>query len=99
MLFWGMGVEFKAKIMSNYSRKVKWQQVITTRIGFCVYNFWAHSQNWCLNSVGKILEKNFELVHFFDIAVGLHIYENWTSSQIFYKDFANIISYPPFIIF
>ena len=30
MLFWGMGVKLNCKIMSNYSREVKWQQRITT---------------------------------------------------------------------
>ena len=34
--FWGMDVEFKGKIMSNYSKEVEWQQGITTGIGFCV---------------------------------------------------------------
>ena len=46
MLFWRMGVEFKDKIILNYSREVEWQQGITTQIGFLV-----HSQNWCVNSV------------------------------------------------
>ena len=30
VLFYGMGVEFEGKIMSNYSRVVKWQQSVTT---------------------------------------------------------------------
>ena len=33
-----MGVKFKGKIMSNYSKEVEWQQGITTGIGFCVYS-------------------------------------------------------------
>ena len=37
MLFWGMGVEFKGKMMSNYSKEMGSQQGITTGIGFCVY--------------------------------------------------------------
>ena len=44
MLFWGIGEEFKSKIMSNYSREVEWQQGITTGIGFCVKNVLGHSQ-------------------------------------------------------
>ena len=31
-----MGVEFKGKIMLNYSKEVEWQQGITIGIGFCV---------------------------------------------------------------
>ena len=29
MLFWGMGMEFKGKIMSKYSRKVERQKGVT----------------------------------------------------------------------
>ena len=54
MLFWGMGVEFKRKIMSNYSREVEWQQNITTRIGFYEYNvssliYWMHYDSAVVN--------------------------------------------------
>ena len=44
MLFWGIGEEFKCKIMSDYSREVEWQQGITTGIEFCVKNVLGHSQ-------------------------------------------------------
>ena len=42
ILFWEMSVEFKGKIMLNYSWEVEWQQGITTGIGFCVYNVLGH---------------------------------------------------------
>ena len=38
VLFYGMGVEFKGEIFSNYSRSVKWQQGVTVGIGLSVYN-------------------------------------------------------------
>ena len=38
VLFYGMGVEFKGEISSNYSRRVKWQQSVTAGIGLSVYN-------------------------------------------------------------
>ena len=44
MLYWGMGMEFKRKIMSNYSREVEWLQGINRRIGFCLKNVLYHSQ-------------------------------------------------------
>ena len=44
ILFWGISVEFKSKIMSNYSREVKLQQGITARIGNCVQNVLGHSR-------------------------------------------------------
>ena len=37
VVFYGMGVEFKGKIFSNYSRRVKWQQGVTAGIGLTVY--------------------------------------------------------------
>ena len=53
------------------------------------------------NKVGKILEKqlwrNSFLVKLW--ALGLQLFEKWTPSQIFDKDFAKIISYPFIIIF
>ena len=33
-----LGVEYKAKIMLQYSRGMKWQQSFTTGAGFYVYN-------------------------------------------------------------
>ena len=33
MLFWGMGVEFKGKIMSSYFREVEWQQGSLQELG------------------------------------------------------------------
>ena len=38
VLFYGMGVEFKGEISSNYSRRVTWQQSVTAGIGLSVYN-------------------------------------------------------------
>ena len=38
VLFSGMGVELKGKIMFHYPRGVKIQQVFTARVAFYVYN-------------------------------------------------------------
>ena len=38
VLFYGMRMEFKGEISSNYSRRVKWQQSVTAGIGLSVYN-------------------------------------------------------------
>ena len=50
MLFWGIRVELKSKIMLSYSREVEWQQGINTWIKFSVYKVLAHTQNSCVNS-------------------------------------------------
>ena len=44
-------MEFKDKIMSNYSKEVEWQQGITTGIGFCVYSVLEYSHLLCHNGV------------------------------------------------
>ena len=46
-----MGVKFKGKIMSNYSKEVEWQQGITTGIGFCVYSVLEYSRLLCHSDV------------------------------------------------
>ena len=53
------------------------------------------------NKVGKVLEKNPWRSSFFVKlqALGLEIFEKWTPSQLFYKDFSKIISYPFIILF
>ena len=44
-----MGVEYKGKIMLNYSKEVVWQQDITIGIGFCVYTVLEYSHWLCHN--------------------------------------------------
>ena len=46
-----MGVEFKGKIISNYSKEVEWQQGIPKGIGFCVYSVLEHFCWLCHNGV------------------------------------------------
>ena len=46
-----MGVEFKCKILSNYSRGVKWQQGVTIGIGFCLYNVFGWPLWMCCSGV------------------------------------------------
>ena len=46
-----MGVKFKGKIMSNYSKEVEWQQGITTGIGFCVYSVSEYFHFLCHNGL------------------------------------------------
>ena len=43
VLFKGMGVEFKGKIIFRYSRGVTGQQGFTTGVGFYVYNVIGYS--------------------------------------------------------
>ena len=42
VLFQGMGMEFKVKIMLHYFREVKWHQRFTTEIRFQEYNVLAY---------------------------------------------------------
>ena len=37
MLFYGMGVEFKGRIFSDCSRRMKWQQGITAGIELSIF--------------------------------------------------------------
>ena len=46
-----MGVEFKDKIVSNYSKEVEWQQGITTGIRFYAYSVLEYSRLLCHNGV------------------------------------------------
>ena len=55
-----MGVKFKGKIMSNYSKQVERKQGITTGIGFCLYRVLANPQLLCHNgAVVSIAEYKF----------------------------------------
>ena len=46
-----MGVKFKGKIMSNYSKEVERKQGITTGIGFCLYRVLEYPRLLCHNGV------------------------------------------------
>ena len=46
-----MGVKFKGKIMSNYSKEMEWQQGVTTGIGFCLYSVLEYFCLLCDNGV------------------------------------------------
>ena len=61
VLFFKMGVEFKGEIFSNYSRRVKWQQVSLQELNLVCIMFWIDHfllstlVQWCGGRQGKMV--------------------------------------------